>query len=130
MMIFTKRGLLDLILGMFLGIVLLVILTILARGYLLDDPNLSCPSGKIIHSDPTLALYKVVVLSSGEIVITEHADNHDTDKMKHTNVPYERYCLYQSRDDGNGIKLGYWIDRSMDFEKIVQANVYKDLDRQ
>ncbi len=25
-----------------------------------------------------------------------------------TNVPYERYCLYQSRDDGNGIKLGYF----------------------
>lgn len=89
---------------------------------ILHELNRQCPSGKSIHSDERLSFYQVVVLPDGHVLITENADNHDTQKMKFMDCPYVRYCLYQSSEDPNEIQLGRWRNAQGAFEEIEAFN--------
>ena len=89
---------------------------------ILHELNRQCPSGKRIHSDESLSFYQVVVLPDGHVLITENADNHDTDKMKFIDCPYVRYCLYQPSEDANEIQLGRWRNAQGAFEEIESFN--------
>ncbi|HUW18983.1 MAG TPA: hypothetical protein VMW16_06745 [Sedimentisphaerales bacterium] len=84
----------------------------------IQELNLHCLSGESIHSDKSASSYQVVVLPGGHVVVTEHPDNHNTDKMKFTDCPYKRYCLYQSTEDANEMQLGRWRNARGGFEEI------------
>jgi hypothetical protein len=84
----------------------------------LDELNLTCLSGEKIHSIKTDANYRVLVLSTNGIVIAEDIDNHNTKKMKFTNKPYIRFCLFAPAGEPNDISLGYWPTNEPTFDNI------------
>ena len=84
----------------------------------LANLNLLCPSGKKFHDNETKASYKLITTQEGHVVVTEDANNHDTQQMKFTDIPYVRYCLYRKVDDPNSISLGCWEDKNVVFDAI------------
>lgn len=84
----------------------------------LAELKLTCPSGRKMHARTSIASYKVVELPTNDIVITEDANNHNTQKMRFTNKPYIRFCLYTPLDDTNDIRLGYWETKEVAIDNI------------
>ena len=89
---------------------------------ILEELSLSCPSGNVVHVQKNLAQYEVLVLPSGDVVVTEHQDNHDTTKMRFINKPYVRLCLYQKQNDPNSLHLGEWKNKTMAIGAIGKHN--------
>jgi hypothetical protein len=84
--------------------------------------NLRCSSGLAVHTEKSEALYSVFRLPDGHIVISENAENHDPNILKHIDCRYLRYCLYERQDDSRRIEPGLWRDKNMVFDKIQLVN--------
>ncbi len=64
---------------------------------ILEDLALSCPSGRRVQLNPKDSQYKIVS-EEQHVFITEHRDNHDTNHMRLTNLPYVRHVLQYNRN--------------------------------